>query len=45
MFYGHSVYKTWGIYREGTRFSPSQFKFYTPEEAKRVFLNRFIELI
>ena len=44
-FYGHSVYKTWGIYREGTCYASSQFKFYTPEEAKRVFLNRFVALL
>ena len=44
-FYGPSVYKTWGIYREGARNAASQFKFYTPEDAKRVFLARFIELI
>lgn len=44
-FYGHSVYKTWGIYREGTIFAPSQFNYYTPEDAKRLFLARFVELI
>ncbi len=43
-FYGLEVYKTWSIYREGTRVSATQFHCHTPQDAKQLFLNRFIEL-
>jgi hypothetical protein len=45
VFYGAEVYKTWGIYRAGTRWNPGQFRYCPPEEAKEAFLQRFMELI
>jgi hypothetical protein len=43
--YGWDVYKTWGVYREGTKSYPGIFSYYPPEEAKKLFLGRFLALI